>query len=55
MDVLQYIMVNKESVYNGYVVVDNIAYVSAVIICGMWAVWSTRNARHHGEKDWPLI
>lgn len=26
----------------------------AVIICGMWALWSLRKKRRHGEADWPL-
>lgn len=23
---------------------------SIIVLCGVWAVWSERNARHHGEK-----
>ncbi|KAK3146503.1 hypothetical protein QOZ80_3BG0267330 [Eleusine coracana subsp. coracana] len=26
----------------------------AVIICGMWALWTLQNKRRHGEPEWPL-
>jgi hypothetical protein len=26
----------------------------AIIMCGMWALWTLRNKRRHGEPAWPV-
>jgi hypothetical protein len=27
---------------------------AAVILCGMWSLWMTRNKQQHGEAVWPM-